>query len=97
MPTYEYECSQCQHHFDKKQSFHDKPGALCPKCQGESRRVMVPAPIVFKGTGFYVTDYRGKAPNDAPPPTPKPGTNSSPGAGAAANPSPIPSPSASSS
>ncbi len=60
MPIYEYECSKCLHHFDKRQQFHDEATATCPKCQGKSSRVMVPAPIIFKGSGFYVTDYRSK-------------------------------------
>ncbi len=58
MPVYEYECISCGSHFDKRQSFNDKPGALCPKCQCESKRVICPAPIIFKGKGFYITDHR---------------------------------------
>jgi putative FmdB family regulatory protein len=60
MPIYEYECNQCLCHFDKRQQFHDEAVAACPKCQGISKRVMVPAPVIFKGSGFYVTDYRPK-------------------------------------
>jgi len=57
MPTYEYECSLCHHHFDKRQGFNDEPIASCPQCQGLSQRVFHAVPIVFKGSGFYCTDY----------------------------------------
>jgi putative FmdB family regulatory protein len=58
MPIYEYECIKCNHHFDKRQTFSDEAVATCPKCHNKSSRVMVPAPVIFKGSGFYVTDYR---------------------------------------
>ncbi len=57
MPTYEYECESCHHRFELKQSFNDKPQAACPRCKKKSRRVFHPAPIIFKGSGFYVTDH----------------------------------------
>jgi putative FmdB family regulatory protein len=57
MPVYEYECGKCKHRFDKRQSFHDEPVADCPICHAAARRVFQPAPIIFKGSGFYVTDY----------------------------------------
>ena len=57
MPIYEYECVKCKHRFDKKQSFHDDPVAECPKCNESARRVFHPTPIIFKGSGFYVTDH----------------------------------------
>ncbi|MFA5309310.1 MAG: FmdB family zinc ribbon protein [Dehalococcoidales bacterium] len=58
MPIYEYECNHCGHRFDLRQGFHDKPQADCPKCSKKSRRVFLPSPIIFKGSGFYVTDHR---------------------------------------
>ncbi len=58
MPIYEYECNSCHCRFDKRQGFNDAPLAECPKCQGTGRRVFYPAPIIFKGSGFYVTDSR---------------------------------------
>jgi putative FmdB family regulatory protein len=61
MPIYEYECSHCRCHFEKKQRFSDQAIASCPKCHQESRRVLNPAPVIFKGSGFYVTDYRKNA------------------------------------
>jgi putative FmdB family regulatory protein len=61
MPIYEYECSECSNRFELKQSFHDKPEAVCPKCKKTAKRVFHPAPIIFKGSGFYVTDHRPAA------------------------------------
>ncbi|MGD1119878.1 MAG: FmdB family zinc ribbon protein [Dehalococcoidales bacterium] len=58
MPIYEYECIHCGHRFELKQGFHDKPQADCPKCQKKAKRVFHPSPIIFKGSGFYVTDHR---------------------------------------
>jgi len=58
VPVYEYECDSCQFRFEKKQGFHDKPVATCPRCQGRVHRVLHPAPVIFKGEGFYVTDNR---------------------------------------
>ncbi len=84
MPIYEYECSNCQCRFDVRQRFSDEPVANCPKCQSKSKRVMVPAPVIFKGSGFYVTDYRSKgsegtsSSDSKPSPSPSPSTNPSP-------------------
>ena len=58
MPIYEYQCDACKFRFEKKQRFHEKPVATCPKCEGKVRRVFHSAPIIFKGSGFYVTDNR---------------------------------------
>jgi putative FmdB family regulatory protein len=62
MPTYEYECGSCKHRFDLRQSFNDKPQAVCPKCKKKAKRVFHPAPIIFKGSGFYVTDHSSANP-----------------------------------
>ncbi len=58
MPVYEYECSVCQFHFERKQRFDDEPVAVCPECKGKARRVLNSIPIIFKGSGFYITDNR---------------------------------------
>ena len=59
MPTYEYECRKCQHHFELFQSIKDPPRKTCPKCKGPVKRLLgTGAGIIFKGSGFYVTDYR---------------------------------------
>ena len=58
MPVYEYECGRCRHRFEVRQGFNDKAQAECPQCQGKARRIFLPAPIIFKGSGFYITDSR---------------------------------------
>ena len=58
MPIYEYECGHCRHRFEMKQSFDEEPQAMCPQCQGRARRVFHAAPIIYKGSGFYITDSR---------------------------------------
>ncbi len=58
MPIYEYECCVCDHHFEQRQSFSDEPVADCPRCRSKARRVIRSAPVIFKGSGFYVTDNR---------------------------------------
>jgi putative FmdB family regulatory protein len=57
MPTYEYVCRQCGHRFEAWQHMTDDPLTVCPKCSGSIRRVLYPAGIVFKGSGFYKTEY----------------------------------------
>ena len=59
MPTYEYECEKCGHRFEVFQSMTEPPRKRCPKCRGKVRRLVGGgAGIVFKGSGFYTTDYR---------------------------------------
>ena len=58
MPTYEYECNLCHFHFERRQRFDEEPVAICPECQGKARRVLHSAPVIFKGSGFYITDNR---------------------------------------
>ena len=57
MPIYEYECSGCGAHFERRQRFDEEPVGVCPTCQGKVRRIIQSVPVVFKGSGFYVTDY----------------------------------------
>ncbi|MFP4176025.1 MAG: FmdB family zinc ribbon protein [Planctomycetota bacterium] len=59
MPTYEYVCNECDHLFEKFQSMSDDPVEECPKCKGNVRRLISGgAGLVFKGSGFYITDSR---------------------------------------
>ena len=58
MPTYEYECGLCHCHFERKQRFDEEPVTICPKCEGKAHRVFHSAPVIFKGSGFYITDSR---------------------------------------
>lgn len=59
MPTYEYECLRCGHDFERFQKITDAPVKTCPKCRGKvRRRIGTGAGIIFKGSGFYATDYR---------------------------------------
>ena len=60
MPIYEFCCSLCSCDFELRRKFGDDSDACCPKCNGEGRRIFSPVPIIFKGSGFYVTDSRAK-------------------------------------
>ena len=61
MPTYEYQCPQ-GHRFDLFQRMSDEPRARCPECGGESQRIISGgAGFLFKGDGFYITDYRSES------------------------------------
>jgi putative FmdB family regulatory protein len=61
MPTYVYECGKCGHRFEILQSITDPPRRRCPKCRGAVKRVLMPGGgLIFKGSGFYITDYRNK-------------------------------------
>lgn len=58
MPTYEYACSTCGHRFDVRQSFSEDPITDCTVCGANVRRVLYPAGVIFKGSGWYATDSR---------------------------------------
>ncbi|MEO0131463.1 MAG: zinc ribbon domain-containing protein [candidate division WOR-3 bacterium] len=59
MPTYEYLCSTCNYHFEEFQKITDKPVQKCPKCGNKVKRLISPgAGFIFKGSGFYITDYK---------------------------------------
>lgn len=66
MPIYEYECTNCKFCFELRHGFNEDPIALCPRCQERSHRVLRPVPIIFKGSGFYVTDNRKSSPTVTP-------------------------------
>lgn len=62
MPTYEYECIQCAHRFEQFQSIKAEPINICPVCKGTTRRLIGSGSgIIFKGSGFYQTDYRSSS------------------------------------
>ncbi len=61
MPTYGYRCSNCGHQFEIHQRITDAPLTVCPKCQGKLAKVLYPTGVIFKGSGFYSTDYKGSS------------------------------------
>ena len=85
MPTYEYECQKCQHRYELFQSIKDAPKKICPKCKGRVKRLIgTGAGLLFKGSGFYITDYRTPGYKEAakkdtaaatPAPTPAPSSD----------------------
>jgi putative FmdB family regulatory protein len=61
MPTYEYKCTKCGNIFERFQSIKEPPQTECPLCNGPVRRLIgTGSGIIFKGSGFYITDYRSK-------------------------------------
>ena len=58
MPTYSYRCDTCGHQFDAVQRFSDAALTDCPECGASIRRVIQPVGVVFKGSGWYITDSR---------------------------------------
>lgn len=58
MPRYVYECTKCQHSYEKLEGWDAKPKQRCPKCRATSIRIPAPPAIVFKGSGWYSTDNR---------------------------------------
>jgi len=63
MPTYEYACDACGHKFEEFQSIKAKPTTVCPKCKKKKVKRLISggAGFIFKGSGFYETDYRSEA------------------------------------
>ncbi len=66
MPTYVYECEDCGVRFERLQSYSDAPLRDCPECNGHVHRVIQPVGVIFKGSGFYVTDNKGKSSTGIP-------------------------------
>lgn len=60
MPLYDYKCSKCGYIFEVQQKISEDPLKHCPKCKGHIKRMISPAGIIFKGSGFHVTDYGRK-------------------------------------
>lgn len=78
MPTYVYECKDCGHRFELFQSFSAEALRTCPECQRVAlRKVLFPAGVVFKGSGFYVNDSRGPRPKTSTSDS-KPGNDKKP-------------------
>jgi len=65
MPTYDYECRKCGHRFELFHSMSDETPKKCPKCKARARRVpSAGAGLLFKGSGFYITDHRSQSYRD---------------------------------
>ena len=64
MPIYEYRCQSCAHEYEKREGYDAPARQKCPKCGRSAQRVLQAAPIVFKGSGFYITDNRKAAPEE---------------------------------
>ena len=64
MPNYDYKCGKCGYEFEELQGINDKPLRKCPKCKGKIKRLIgAGCGIIFKGRGFYATDYKKSDPN----------------------------------
>ena len=62
MPTYDYICSDCDYRFEHFQSMSDEPIRICPNCKGRVRRLISGGTgLIFKGSGYYLTDYKNKS------------------------------------
>ena len=57
MPRYDYRCLECDNLFELRQSFSEAGKGNCPLCSGEGQRVYHAVPVIYKGSGFYTTDY----------------------------------------
>ena len=77
MPTYQYRCTECGYEFEEFQSMTEDAIEVCPACKGKTRRLISGgAGLIFKGSGFYITDYRDKSYKSAAEKD-KPGSSSS--------------------
>lgn len=71
MPTYQYRCKACLFEMEEFQKFSEEPLVACPSCKKEAMvRVIGGSGLVFKGSGFYLTDYKNKSTTDAAAPAP---------------------------
>ena len=62
MPTYQYKCNKCDYRFEEFQLITESPISRCPRCQGAVERLITGgAGFLFKGSGFYITDYRSES------------------------------------
>ena len=69
MPIYGYQCSQCGHELEVLQSVKDEPLRVCPECMGPLRKQLFPVGVIFKGSGFYSTDYKAKGESNGSSPS----------------------------
>jgi len=70
MPTYDFECGKCGHVFEVFQKMSDKPSTKCPKCRAKADRLIgAGSGVIFKGSGFYQTDYKAKKEKKTKEPT----------------------------
>jgi putative FmdB family regulatory protein len=58
VPLYDYKCTSCDHHYETREGFDAPSRQPCPQCGSVAKRILHPPPIVFKGSGFYITDSR---------------------------------------
>lgn len=72
MPLYDYRCKKCHKVTEIRHGFNESNAQSCAVCGGELKRVFNPAPIVFKGSGFYVTDSRPSSSSESKPSESKP-------------------------
>lgn len=62
MPTYDYQCTDCGYDFEHFQAMSDEPLRICPNCGGNvSRKISGGTGLIFKGSGYYLTDYKNKS------------------------------------
>ena len=62
MPTYDYICADCNYKFERFHSMSDEPIRICPKCGGRVHRLISGGTgLIFKGSGYYITDYKNKS------------------------------------
>lgn len=68
MPTYDYKCDACGYRFEKFQSITAEPERICPVCgeRNVTRLLTGGSGLIFKGSGFYITDYKNKKSSEAP-------------------------------
>lgn len=73
MPIYEYQCSNCGHHLEELQSITELPLTRCPKCGKDTLKKLIGSGggLIFKGSGFYLTDYKKKSSSASQSPSKK--------------------------
>jgi len=64
MPTYGYRCGSCGHEFEIRQRITEESLTTCPKCGGKLSKMLYPAGVIFKGSGYYTTDYKSAGSGD---------------------------------